>query len=221
MLTCILLCGSQQKILFPPVPVSLCPWYHGHISYHLHASVLINSCHRHEGKCKENNIKVWTLPFGSCFSSQESLANFSFFLLLSQLHLNSSVARALFLRCCKVSHELFWIAKYLLFRSDIDRTVTIFCKILNLQIDGLGANIKILCRSVAESPVCSCCHTIPWKYSKLNLLLKLSLTKKLRSQAEPSSRRHRLTGRVRANARLDPDTELLRGIVQKLRLGCY
>ena len=95
----------------PPVPVSLCPWYHGHISYHLHASVLINSCHRDEGKCKENNIKVWTLPFGSCFWSQESLANFSFFLLLSKLHLNSSVARALFLRCCKVSHELFWIAK--------------------------------------------------------------------------------------------------------------
>ena len=64
----------------------------------------------------------------------------------------------------------------------------------------------------------SCCHTHLWKYSKLNLLLKLSLTKKLRSQAEPSSRHHRLTGWVRANARLDPDTELLRGIVQKLTL---
>ena len=89
----------------------------------------------------------------------------------------------------------------LLFRSDIDRTVTIFCKILNLQIDGLGANIKILCRSVAESPVCSCCHTIPWKYSKLNLLLKLRATKSRDPQAEPSSRHHRLTGRVWANIR--------------------
>ena len=91
------------------------------------------------------------LPFGS-FSSQESSANFSFFLLLSKLHRNLSDLLQLgpsFFSVAEFRMNYFELQN-LLFRSDIDRTVTIFCKILNLQIDGLGANIKILCRSVAE-----------------------------------------------------------------------
>ena len=48
-------------------------------------------------------------------------------------------------------------------------------------------------------------HLILWKYSKLNLLLKLRATKSRDRQAEPSSRHHRLTGRVWANIREDPD----------------
>ena len=45
--------------------------------------------------------------------------------------------------------------------------------------------------------------------------MKLRATKSRDRQAEPSSRHHRLTGRVWANIRGDPD-QLLRGIVQKL-----